>query len=218
MIRTNHLAGALVACLGLACAGHAHYDPFVVPQERIYGSIKTIALAPTTAPSELADVDPARGAFDSLLTAELRNAGFAVVPSQETATMWKRVTDSLGGLFSPATGQRDRVRFNTARARAMHELQARFHADGWLHPRIVFAAAKFDEGEANWDGATQSYQSFGKKFLAALFGGRTHGKTRALSMWVGLEDMQGKDLYINQGGLQLYQVPSGRDFARIQCT
>jgi hypothetical protein len=67
------------------------------------------------------------------------------------------VTDSLGGLFSPATGQRDTVRFNTARAL----LQARFHADGWLHPRIVFAAAKFDGGEAKWDGATHSYQSFG---------------------------------------------------------
>jgi hypothetical protein len=31
-------------------------------------------------------------------------------------------------------------------------------------------------------------------------------------MWVGLEDMQGKDLYINQGGLELYQVPSGSGF------
>jgi hypothetical protein len=36
----------------------------------------------------------------------------------------------------------------------MHELQDRFGADAWLHPRIVLAPAKFDAGTAKWDGAT----------------------------------------------------------------
>ncbi len=34
-------------------------------------------------------------------------------------------------------------------------------------------------------------------------------------MWVDLEDLRGKDLYINEGGLQLYMVPSGHDWVRI---
>jgi hypothetical protein len=97
----------------------------------------------------------------------------------------------------------------------MHELQARFHADGWLHPRIVFAAAKFDAGEANWDGATQSYQSFGNKsWLRCSAAGHTARRPRFRCGWAS-RTCRPRTLYINQGGLQLYQVPSGGDFARI---
>jgi len=214
-MRTMRLALTAAAGLGVGCAGHAPYNPFIVPQERIYGSVKTIAIAPVIAPSDLGSVDPSRGKFDSLIAGQLRSAGFAVVPPEESEAIWKRATDSLGGLFNAATGERDTVKLNTARAVAMRELQTRFQADAWLHPHIVFASAKFDQGNAAWDGARQSYQSFGKKFLTALFGGGTYGKTAALSLWVDLEDMHGKDLYTNQGGLQLYMVPSGHDWVKI---
>ena len=214
-MRTMRLALTAVAGLGVGCAGHAPYNPFIVPQERIYGSVKTIAIAPVIAPSDLGSVDPSRGKFDSLIAGQLRSAGFAVVPPEESEAIWKRVTDSLGGLFNAATGERDTVKLNTARAVAMRELQTRFQADAWLHPHIVFASAKFDQGNAAWDGAKQSYQSFGKKFLTALFGGGTYGKTAALSLSVDLEDIHGKDLYTDEGGLQLYMVPSGHDWVKI---
>src|SRR5690348_8876577 len=147
---TRHtcLAALVAAGLGVGCAGHSHYDPFLVPQDRIYGSVKTIALAPVTEPDELGRADLTRGRFDSLIAAELRNAGFTVVPPEESAAIWKRLTDSLGGLFSAATGERDTVKLNVARSAAMAELHARFQADAWLHPGIVFASAKFDGGDA----------------------------------------------------------------------
>src|SRR5690349_2330818 len=214
--RTAYVLVVIFAGLGMACAGHNHYDPFLVPQDRIYGSVKTIALAPVVAPSELGNVDPSRGKFVALIEAQLKDAGFDVVPADESAAIWKRVTDSLGGLFNASTGERDTVKLHTARAIAMNELQGRFHVDAWLHPEIVFADAKFDQGDAQWDGTKQSYQSFGKKFLTALFGGGTYGKTAALSLWVDVEDMHGKDLYINQGGLQLYMIPHGKDWVKIQ--
>ena len=206
---------ALTAALAAGCAGHTPYNPFIVPQDRIYGSVKTIALAPVIEPGELKDVEPSRGKFDSLLTAQLTSAGFVVVPSKESGAIWKRVTDSLGGLFNVATGERDTVKLSTARKLTMDELHTRFHADGWLHPQIIFAMAKFDGGTARWDGVSESYQSFGKKFLTALFGGGTYGRTSALSVWVDLEDLQGKDLYINEGGLQLYLKPAGHDWKAI---
>lgn len=214
-LRTTRLALVAAAGLGVGCAGHEPYNPFIVPQDRIYGSVKTIAITPVVAPRELADVDPHRAKFDSLIAVQLRSAGFVVVPPEESDAIWRRVTDSLGGLFNSATGERDTVKLNTARALTMRELRARFQADAWLHPHVVFASAKFDRGSAEWDGAKQSYQPFGKKFLTALFGGGTYGKTSALSLWVGVEDMRGKELYINQGGLQLYLVPSGHDWVEI---
>jgi hypothetical protein len=213
--RITCLAALAVAGLGVGCAGHTRYDPFLVPQDRIYGSVRTIAVTPIGTPNDLSSVDPARGKFDSLITAELRAAGFTVVPPDESAAIWKRVTDSLGGLYSVATGERDTIKQKVARAVTMAELRTRFQADAWLHLQIVIASAKFDRGDAQWDGAKQSYQSFGKKFLTALFGGGTYGKTAALSVSVELEDMLGKDLYVNQGGLQLYMVPSGQEWVTI---
>ena len=214
--RTAYVLTIVATGLGIGCAGHTHYDPFLVPQDRIYGMVKTIAVAPVVAPSELGSVDPSRGNFASLIAAQLKDAGFSVVPPEESGAIWKRITDSLGGLFNASTGERDSVKLKTARALTMSELQRRFQVDAWLHPEIVFADAKFDQGDARWDGAKQSYQSFGKKFLTALFGGGTYGKTSALSLWIAVEEMGGKDLYVNQGGLQLYLIPHGKDWVKIQ--
>src|SRR6266516_3311162 len=138
-----------------------------------FGATLPRSLYPVTAPSDLGSVDPNRGKFDSLITAELRSAGFAVVPPNESEAIWKRVTDSIGGLFNSATGERDTVKLNAARALTMRELHARFQADAWLHPHIVSASAKFYRGNAQWDGAKQTYQSFGKKMLTAMFGHET---------------------------------------------
>src|SRR5437016_1294511 len=121
-IRTTSLAALVAAGLAAGCAGHTHYDPFLVPQARIYGSVKTIALAPITAPDELGGGDLKRGKFDTLLAAQLREAGFTVVPAEASAAIWKHVTDSLGGLFDATTGARDTVTLNVARATAMAEL------------------------------------------------------------------------------------------------
>jgi hypothetical protein len=216
--RRIHRFPLLVAAVlsGLACAGHqANYNPFVVPRDRVIGSVHTVALVPMVAPEDLEGADPRRGDFEALLTRELRTAGYSVIPSEEAGAIWRRVTDSIGGLFDPASGQRDSTRFARARELTMRELHDRFQADAWLHPQIVVAPAKFNSGTAEWDGTTQSYQSFGKKFLAALFGVETSGRAPALSVMVILEDLDGRSLYVNQGGLQLFEVPSGHDFVRV---
>src|SRR5260370_34646282 len=72
-----------------------------------------------------------------------------------------------------------------------------------LHPQIVVVGADFNGGTAKWDGVEESYQSFGKKLLAAMFGVSTYGTSSALSLYVALEDMQGKEEYENRGGIQL---------------
>ena len=214
-IRLRWLALVFAAGFGGGCA-HNHVNPFLEPQDRIYGSVKTIALSPIVEPKELAEVDPGRGHFDSLITQELQRAGFVVVAAESSRVIWRRVVDSLGGLYDAATGERDSIKLNTARAVTMAELQARFRADAWLHPGIIFVDADFDGGTAHWDGASQGYQSFGKKLLLALVHQDSYGNTSALSLWVDMEDMHGKDLYVNQGGLQLYEIPHGRKWEPIQ--
>src|SRR5690348_4518302 len=191
-IRTTGVVAAILCGLGTGCAGHAKDGPFLVPEDRIYGAVRTIALYSVLAPSELGSVDPERGKFAALIAAQLESAGFTVVPPAVSDSIWTRLVDSLGGLHDSLTGERDTVKLITARGLAMSELQARFHADAWLHPYIVFSDAEYKEGDAQWDGAKQSYQSFGKKLLTALLGAGTSGRTTALSLSVVIEDKIGR--------------------------
>ena len=209
------LAAAFGAVLVSGCAGNARHNPFLVPQASIYGSVKTIALAPIVVPRQLGSVEVERAKFDSLITADLRAAGFKVVSASQTEPIWSRVTDSPGGLFDASTGERDSTKVRVARRLLMEQLVSRFQADALLHPHVVFATARFNSGTATWDGTRQSYQSFGGKLLRALFGQETYGKTPALSLSLDIENLDGQELYINQGGLQLYEKPTDRDFAPV---
>jgi hypothetical protein len=206
---------AVLLALSAACAGRTPYDPFLVPKESIFSRTRTIALAPSVAHFELEDPAPVYARFDSLIAAELKVAGFTVVPAQESFSIWKRLSDSLGGLFDPRSGERDTVRLNTARRLTMIELRGRFGADAWLHPSFHLVRADFRNGTAKWDGAKESYQSTGGKILNALAGVSTYGTSGAISLSVVIENMQGVDLYSNRGGVQLYMRPKGRDFVQV---
>jgi hypothetical protein len=205
----TRLLGALA--LISACGGHTPYDPFLVPRTKLYASTKMIALAPVCVctSDKISNPEPVIARYNAYLEKELLAGGFRVVPVQEAEAIWKRLSDSVGGFYNPTTGARDSAKVTAARARARRELQDRFGADGWLHPQIVVVGADFSGGTAKWDGAKESYQSFGGKLLAALVGVRTYGTSSALSLLVVLEDMQGKAEYANRGGIQLLFKPGG---------
>ena len=214
MRRTALLTATVVAWVGMACAASTAHQAATVPQHRLFESVQTIALdpiCPCGLPADLRRIDLGRGKFDSLITAELSQAGYRVVPAAESQAIWDRLADSLGGLFDRASGQIDSVRLTTVRARTLRELRERFHVDAWLHPVIVMASAKFKSGTAKWDGTKQV---FGKKFLGLnLESG--YGTTPALSLDVIIETTDGKVQFEWKGGLQLSQVPSDNGFVRI---
>ncbi len=215
MRRTALLTATVVAWFGMACAAASTtHQAATVPQHRLFESLQTIALDPICAcglPADLRGIDLGRGKFDSLITAELSNAGYRLVPAAESQAIWDRLADSLGGLFNAASGEIDSVRLHSVRARTLQELRERFHADAWLHPVIVFARADFKSGTAKWDGTKQV---FGKKFLGLnLESG--YGTTPALSLDVIIETTDGKVQFEWKGGLQLFQVPSDNGFVRI---
>jgi len=201
--------------VGTACAGRTPYDPFLVPKDSIFSRTRTIALAPAYASFELENPTTPCAKFDSLIAAEIRAAGFTVVPAHESAAIWERISDSVGGFFNPTTGARDSARFDTARRLAMDELRARFGADAWLHPSLGLVRADFRNGTAKWDGVKESYQSTGGKILNALGGVSTFGTAGAISLLVIVEDTRGVDLYANRGGVQLYVRPKGREFVEV---
>ena len=215
MLRQSLLAAALATTLIVAgCATTPPYNPFKIAQEEFYGKIKTIALAPVGVPTDLEDPDPVKAKFEPLIEAKLREAGFSVVPSRESAGIFESMNKQLGGIFDPVTGKRDDTKFKTVREHALRELSTKFKADAVLYPNIRVGTASFAGGRANWDGTSESLSPT-EGFMGMLMVGQFHGTTRALSLIVTIENIHGVDAYVNGGGIQLVSKLSGGKFVLV---
>jgi hypothetical protein len=121
--------------------------------------------------------------------------------------------EQLGGFFDPITGKRDEAKFKTAREHLLREVNAMTKADAILHPSIQLVKAGFGNNEARWHGTSESLITGG--FWGAFLAGTNNGTSSALSLYVTLEDINGVELYINAGGIQLAAKLSGRTFVAV---
>jgi hypothetical protein len=196
--------GFAMVCLLLAsgawAAKNKEYDPFQIPREQFLTSIKIIALRSPTLPDGLSKPDEVSATFESLITAELTRAGIGVVPSKEFDQLWKQDADSIGGLYDATTGKLDPVKLKELRGTVGRALKERFNADAVLFPQFKVVSAKFNSGRASWDGVKQTMT---KGFWGGLAGGNTYGTIPAISLVVFIDNDDGKDLFINSGGLQV---------------
>lgn len=203
----------VAALVGVSCATTAPYDPFKIGKEEFYDRIKMIALTPVLVPEDLEDPEPVKAGFESLIEAKLREAGFSIVPSRESAEIFERMKKQLGGFFDPITGKRDEAKFKAAAEQTRRELSTKFNVDAILHPSIRVVRASFSANRANWHGTSESLTSGG--FLEAVLGGTYQGTVGALSLLINVEDRNGVDLYLNGGGIQALARLSGGKFIPI---
>lgn len=191
-------------CLLLASGAWAEkkkeYDPFQIPREQFRSSIKIIALRSPTLPDGLSRPDEVSASFESLITAELTSAGIGVVPAKEFDQLWKQGADSVGGLFDATTGKLDPAKLKALRGSVGRALKEKFNADAVLFPQFRIVKASFRSGRASWDGVKQTMT---KGFWGAMAGGNTYGTIPAISLIVFIDNDDGKDLFINSGGLQV---------------
>jgi hypothetical protein len=200
--------------IGGGCATTPPYNPFKIAQEEFYGKIKTIALAPVGVPMGLEDPDPVKAKFESLVEAKLREAGFSVVSSRESAGIFESMNKQLGGMFDPVTGKRDETKFKTVREHFLREVQTKFKADAVLYPNIRVVTASFAGGQASWDGTKESLSTT-EGFMGLLLVGQLRGTAPALSLVVTIEDIHGVDAYVNGGGIQLSSKISAGNFVPV---
>ncbi len=192
---------AALVFLATGCGSKAvRYNPFMVPREQFYGSLKTIVLAPISVPKEIEVSDSVKAKFESLLVTELRQAGFTVVTSEEPRTLWQAMADSVGGIYDPKTGEVDTMKSRTIWDKVYSQLRANFGVNAIMYPRILIVLAKFNNGKAEWDGTSEGVQK--GKFWTFLSGTSHFGTTRALSFYVSLKDSNNVSLYVNGGGIQ----------------
>jgi len=178
-----------------ACAVRASssYDLFLVPSGEFRDSVKRVVIAPVVLQTDVAVPEAVLQRIDSLIAGELTASGFEVVPSLVYEEIWMRLNEEAGGFFDPYTGERDDERFEAAVSQLKLELQQGFDPDALVYPEIWPVEVPVSYGVASWDGVKQS--SF-----------NVNDVTLALSLVIVIEDMGGKELYVNGGGLEVAEM------------
>jgi len=206
------LATTLIAAAG--CATTVPYDPFKVSKEEFYRGTKTIAVAPISIPGDVGGPEAVKTSLESLVEAKLREAGFSVVQAKDTAVVFNEMNKQIGGVFDPVTGQRDDAKVKAAEEHTRRELATRFKADAVLHARLLPGTAGFGGGSAKWHGTSESV-AMTEGILGAFQVNNLRGNIGTLSLLVVVENVQGNNVYVNLGGIQLLAKISGGQFVQI---
>lgn len=203
LCRSPAALGSLAMLAVLAgCVGPkpAPYNPFKVPREQFFGTLKVVAVAPIRAPTDLENPDPVKARFAATVEQLLRDAGLKVIPGAEVGPVLDAVLAERGGIFDPVTGRADPVKAKAVRDENMRRLKERFGADALLRADIRVVNARLDHDVAYWDGVTeQAGTGFWKQFLT----GSHSGRVPALSFVVVLVGADGTELYAKAGGLRV---------------
>lgn len=211
-----------VIALGIlftGCAITPTYDscqvcnPFKVERNEILSKVKTIAIVPIKIPSKMDRAPQIAERYESLITAELSQAGFKVVPSKEYAAVWDPMVKQIGGIFDPKTGQLDQNKFKTVRELSLREMASKKKVDAFLQAGFIVAKARWHGNTASWHGTTEAVT--GKEgFLASLVAAGSAGTITGSSLLVIIADPNDKPYYANAGGIQLLMQYKG-DFVSV---
>jgi len=192
-----------IACFATGCGvPTARHDPFLVPPAEFGSSIRIVCLAPIGVGVDVPDRDQVRRSFEDLLGHGLQGASFKLLPSAGYEEIWQRAMISQGGLYDPMTGKLDEHKYADVREATLREVRETLHADAVLFARIAPVESKWSDGIARWDGTTQPVASNAMRF-AAFVGMHSNGAVGALSLLIAIQDLNGRDLYENVGGIQV---------------
>jgi hypothetical protein len=152
---------------------------------------------------EIKQRDNVRLRYRDALTQKLTQLGFEVTGGDEYDRLWDAERTAAGGFFDPFTGKLDAAKLKASRQHVLRSMQEHPAATAIVLPHVIFRAAPFDSGVAEWDGIKESLT--GKGSLANFFDPiRGHsGALGALSLDVQLIDPAGESLFEGVGGIQL---------------
>lgn len=191
----------LLASLVYGCAATAPSSPFKIPRADIQAKVKTIVLLPIQIAPDVENPAAIKRRFESLITAKLQAGGFKIIGSEEYDKSWNRAVERVGAVYDPASGKRDEKKFNAALEYAVRDIRNKTEADALLVSALVTVRADFYSNLAEWHGTTDYVRPEG--VWATFSGPQAQGTIGALSLWIDLIELDGPELYVNFGGIQV---------------
>ena len=202
--RRMSIATGIVVVVVAACAATVPpYNPFKIPRTDIEGRIRTVVIVPFVT-IQIDSPDAVTTSFEALIATKLRNAGYTVVPSAAYEAVWERAKQQIGGYFDPVTGRRDEAKFKAVRTHALREIADTEKVDATVGCIIRPVTAAFAAGTAYWHGVSEPIATGG--FWSRVGTGDSHGTAPALSLVIVMEGIDGQELFVNAGGIQLLQT------------
>jgi len=220
-IRSTTLAAALVFTLGVgpAAAADAAAPGFKKPRAEILAAVKTIGLLPVDVTERVPNTEAVAERYESLVSAQLEQAGFQVVKPAAMREIRDRLKKTLGGLYDPVTGHELPGKVKAFEEYSRSEYLASHKVDATLWVGIIVRRARMSGAGADWDGVSETVTGHSGVggFLTDTFSGNAFsGVVPALSVGIVLTDTHEERLYERAGGLQLleYVRREGNDFAQ----
>ena len=205
----------LVACAAVstACGSKATHDPFSVEPEQLVGRLQNLALPRVAHPENLPVTDTILSRFQSGVATTLDGAGFTVIGQDDVAGIWEPILDDIGGYYDPRTGGIIEEKRKAANQRLRRQLRVRYGVDAIVYAELIIVDAPYSDGVARWDGTSQSVAGFWDKLfetvgaVADALVQEPHvsslpvGTAPAVTLQVVVEDLEGRELYVNWGGV-----------------
>jgi len=152
-----------------------------------------VCLAQPTTAIEIADSETRLRALAAALRDALVERGYGVSMPSAVDAAGDDVARRIGALYDPQTGRLDEGRFQAFQRERYRELSRQLGCTSVLESRVVSVWARWDHGEAHWDGVMR---------LVGADGG-IGGRIKALSVYLTMHDMAGRQVYFSTGGIQL---------------
>jgi hypothetical protein len=220
-IRATVLAATLVLGLGggLAAAADTVEPGFKKPRAEVLAAVKTIGLLPVDVTERVPNTEAVAERYESLVSAQLEQAGFQVVKPAAMREIRERLKKTLGGLYDPVTGHELPGKVKAFEEYSRSEYLASHKVDATLWVGIIVRRARMSGAGADWDGVSETVTGHSGVggFLTDTFSGNAFsGVVPALSVGIVLTDTHEERLYERAGGLQLleYVRREGSDFVQ----
>lgn len=175
------------------------YDPWFVDKRELKKNYQRIALAPVEAGATLKMPDSAKRAIEAQVQEHLEKRGYTVIPPSVLSGIRETMTEQVGGLKDPATGEIDMDRVHAVRDHSMRELWFTNDFDAVAVIRIDVLQAPVENDKAEWDGVSQKLKKKGRglKYTASV---------AATSIAVSIYDATEQPLFVNYGGLEVLMM------------
>jgi len=180
-------------------------DPMRIPEHEFRKSVRALCLWRPSIEVPTVEAEARLQEITEILLEELVRMQYEVVPPERVSDLWMEIREREGGTFDPDTGQRIEDRHRAIPEVAYAGFRSELGCDAIVRARVGTVEVDWDDGAASWDGVTRSVEGVPDSY---------RGTVEAISLFVTLFDMDGREIYFRSGGIQVLSKvgfgPSGK--------
>jgi len=185
------------------CVTNTPYQLVVLSPSDIHERVDTVAMLPLQV-ENFDRKEEVSARYEALITEQLETAGFKVIPSREYSDIRKGLTDEVGNLYDPQTGEANQEKLDVVWTNSLLRLAEQFNTQAYILPKIVRVGAHWSSNTTSWDGVERptagETEGFWERLAVTPDG---YGTIPAMSLRIELSSMSGETYFIGRGGIQV---------------